>query len=503
MSARRARMMFVAALLLGVAGDLWSRTPAWGLNVVAWVGFAVLSALVVGWPTPFGFDRSLRSRDLLLALGATFLFAAALLFRDAPALVFFNVVATLTAAAIAGYVAFGRSLGRFRVRDLIRSWWHSFLGAMTGCAVLAIRDAGWDRRAGTPDGRVRAALVGTLLAVPPVLLVASLLGSADPVFGDFLDSWQSIGVAPLIGHVVVAGVIAWPVAGWLRGLVTTPAGSGKVPYVTPSRIDFLGVAPALYAVVGLLAAYLGLQARALFGGQAYVLATSGLTYAEYARRGFFELVAVTAIALLLLIVADWALDRHAAEATRRFQRAGWVLLVLLGVLMASALQRMWLYVSYYGLSETRLYATAGMAWLGAALGWFGLTILRGLRARFGVGLLVISAGWLASLNLLDPDRVVVRVDIARAIAGQEFDVPYHSSLSLDALPSLIAEAPLLGTAACEQLLSAILDGKGDRTTWDGDWRSWTIPRAHATSLLHGDALTTARASCRPPLTPEP
>ena len=495
-------MMLVAALLLGVAGDLWFRVPVWGLNLVAWVGFAVVAALVLGWPTPFGFDRSPRTRDLLAALTATFLFAAALLFRDAPALVLFNVAATLTAAALAGYVAFGRSLGRFRVRDLVRSWWNAFLGGMTGFAILAIRDAEWDRRAGSPDGRMRAALVGSFLAVPPVFLVASLLGSADPVFGDFLESWQHIGLAPLMGHIMLAGVIAWPVAGWLRGLVTTPAGSGMVPYVSPSRLDFFGIAPALFAVVGLLAAYLGLQARALFGGEAYVLATSGLTYAEYARRGFFELVAVTAIALFLLIAADWALDRRTPEATSRFHRAGWVLLVLLGVLMASALQRMWLYVSYYGLSETRLYATAGMAWLGAALGWFGLTILRGRRARFGVGLLVISAGWVASLNLLDPDRMVVRVDISRAIAGQAFDIPYHSSLSLDALPSLIAEAPLLGVAACERLLDAVLEGEGDRRVWDGDWRSWTLPRNRASKLLAGDAMTTARASCHSPLTPE-
>src|SRR5690242_19830484 len=144
----RARMILVAAILLGIAGDLWFRVPSWGLNLVAWVGLAVLAGLVVGWATPFGFDATARTRDLLLALAATFLFSAAVVLRDAPVLVLFNVAATLTSAALVGYVAFGRSLGRFRVRDLIRSWWSAVLGSLTGFPVLALRDAEWERREG-------------------------------------------------------------------------------------------------------------------------------------------------------------------------------------------------------------------------------------------------------------------------------------------------------------------------------------------------------------------
>ena len=482
MNPARARVLLVAALLLGVSGDLFFRVPTWGLNLVGWVALAVFAALIGEW-VPGALHHGPRGRDLAVALGATFVAAAGTVLHDAPTLYFFDLVAMLTAAAVAVWVMRGRSLARFRVRDLLRAWSATAGTALIGAPVLALRDAEWERPGQRDDRRLRAAVVGTILAVPPVVVVGSLLAEADPLFGDFLSSWHRLGLQELGGHVVLAAVIAWPAAGWLRGVLSPPLDAHAGTFPPPSRIDFVGVAPALYAVVGLLAAYLGLQARALFGGQAYVEATSGLTYAEYARRGFFELVAVTAIVLLLLLLADWALDRSRPAATDRYRKVGWVLLTLLGVLMASALQRMWLYVSYYGLSDTRLYATAGIVWLVAAAGWFGWTILRGRRARFGVGLLVLSAGWLAGLNVLDPERVVVRVNLGRALAGAEFDVAYHTSLSADAVPALLEAARRLGPAQC----SAILTGLGSRQDLasrpGADWRSWSLPRSRASHLL--------------------
>jgi hypothetical protein len=360
---------------------------------------------------------------------------------------------------------------------------------------LVLRDADWEHADERYRRPIRAAVVGTFLAIPPVFVVGGLLAQADPLFGDFLTSWRRLGLQELAGHLVLAGAIAWPAAGWLRGLVVSPRAVFAPVRSDAARIDFLGVAPALYAVVGLVAAYLGLQARALFGGAAYVEATSGVTYAEYARRGFFELVAVTAIALLLLLIADWALDRRQPLATRRFQSAGWVLLLLLGVLMASALQRMWLYVSYYGLSDTRLYATAGMAWLGAALAWFGWTILRGRRARFGVGLLILSAGWVAGLNLADPARVVVEVNLGRALAGKAFDVPYHTSLSLDAVPSLLTAAELLPEEECRGIITALASRGASVAAAGADWRSWTVPRSRAAHLLARGGEVLTKSAC--------
>jgi hypothetical protein len=486
----RARLALLVALLLGVAGDLLLRADRFGLGFVGWVGLAAGSAIALGWePLAFG----ARARDRLIALVVTCLAAIGLVLRDAPTLTFYNVVAILTAAALATWPSLGRSIARFRVRDLVRAVGRSTGAALIGSFFLSLRDVEWERALPSDGRRFRALTIGTLLAAPPVLIVAGLLGEADPMFGEFLTSWQRLGLEDAAGHVILAGIIAWPTAGWLRAQLVHPTVSGRSLLAPPARIDFIGVAPALYAIVGLLAAFLGLQARALFGGAEYVEATAGLTYAEYARRGFFELIAVTAIVLGLLLIGDWALDRSASDATRRFRTAGWALVGLLGVLMASALHRMWVYVSFFGLSDTRLYATAGMAWVGMALAWFGWTILRGARARFGVGLLVVSAGWIATLNLINPERVVVQVNLARALAGKEFDVGYHLTLSPDATLALVEAAERLPPMSCDALLSGLAERLEAPRVSLADWRNWSLPASQADRAL-GEATARGRAA---------
>ncbi len=483
MTSSRAKLILLAGLLLGVAGDLLLRALPWGLGLVGLVAVAVLAALATAWDRPFGFTARPRDRDRVVALAATFVFALGLVLRDAPTLIAYNFLAMLTCAALATWPMFGRSVTRFRVLDAARALRRTLWTSMTGAPVLALGDAHWEGPGERSGRRLRAVSIGTLLAVPPVFVVGALLAQADPVFGDFLSSWSELGLEAAAGHVAVAAVIAWPAAGWLRGVAMPVDGGRLTHYGEPTRLDYFGVAPALYALVGLLAAFLGLQARALFGGSAYVLATTGLTYAEYARRGFFELVTVAAIVLVLLLLGDWILDRRTPDADRRFRTAGWALVALLAVVMASALQRMMVYVSYYGLSDTRLYATAGMAWVGVALGWFGVTILRGRRARFGVGLLIISAGWIGTLNLLNPEAVVVRVNLARALGGQEFDVPYHTRLSADAVPALLKAAGELEIGQCLAIVDGLSRNAKLLPPADADWRSWTLPTARAQAML--------------------
>src|SRR5688572_31077318 len=87
-----------------------------------------------------------------------------------------------------------------------------------------------------------------------------------------------------------------------------------------------------------------------------------LGYAEYARRGFFELVTVAALVLPLLLLAHWLLRHRPARQQRAFNLLAGLLVVQLFVIVASALLRMSLYRQIYGETELRLYTTAFMLW---------------------------------------------------------------------------------------------------------------------------------------------
>lgn len=61
------------------------------------------------------------------------------------------------------------------------------------------------------------------------------------------------------------------------------------------------------ALVALFAAFVLVQITVLFGGDAHVREAGEPTYAEHARGGFWQLLAVTALALAVLAAAArWA-----------------------------------------------------------------------------------------------------------------------------------------------------------------------------------------------------
>jgi len=501
MTPTRARLILLAALGLGLLGDLVARGPFWPTGFAVCVIVSAFTLLAIGTMTAEPIRPIEGRRDRIVLAGAMILAATGLMFRSAATVQFFDTVALLCCAALMVWRMGGRGLVDFRPVDVAIGGVRTGIAMLTGFPLLALGDA--DLRGATGDTRrLRAFIVGSLVALPPVLLVAALLGQADPAFGKFLEAWTGPSFEEALGHAFATAVIAWPVAGWLRASSRPSEDDFAALAERTPRFDFFGVAPALYAISALLAAYLGFQARALFGGAAYVEATTGLTYAEYARRGFFELVAVTAIVLGVLLVADRVLDHDDEKASRRFRITGWVVVALVAVLMGSALQRMWVYVSFFGLSDTRLYATAGMTWLAVAIGWFGWTVLRGRPARFGFGLLVASAAWVAALNVMNPEAVVVRLNLARALQGKSFDVIYHGHLSADATTALVAAAPRLGAGDCRGLLMLVHDDHAvDRERWK-DWRTWSAPVAHADRTLQGSQAEVLDRHC-PALPPAP
>jgi hypothetical protein len=67
----------------------------------------------------------------------------------------------------------------------------------------------------------------------------------------------------------------------------------------------------------LVAAFVLVQLTVLFGGSRHVLRRAGPTYAEYARSGFWQLLAVSALTLLVIAGAmRWAPRRTRADTGR-------------------------------------------------------------------------------------------------------------------------------------------------------------------------------------------
>jgi len=248
----------------------------------------------------------------------------------------------------------------------------------------------------------------------------------------------------------------------------------------------------LTVVLGLLdllfLAFVVVQFRYLFGGAELVKVSTTLTYAEYARRGFFELVAVAALLLPIMLTIDWLARIDHPHQGRLYRGLGGALIGLLFVVIASALFRMGLYTEEYGLTELRLYTTAFMGWIILVAIWYLVTVLRERRELFVFGAMVAGLVVALSLDGLNPDELIVRTNAARPDAATRFDSSYTSLLSADSVPAAVAALPSMPprerSFAADAMLRRWRPPEAiDWRTWNyGRWRAWEAVRANEPML---------------------
>ena len=207
-------------------------------------------------------------------------------------------------------------------------------------------------------------LAATVVGLVLLLVFGALLAGADVAFADMLDN--------ILPTVDAGAVTRWVLTGTVVGLGTLsacylalrPPTYDREPPGTRRTLRRIEWGIPVGALVVLFAAFLVVQATVLFGGNDHVLKTAGLTYAEYARQGFWQLLAVTALTLIVIAVAARLAARDTMSDIRGWARAllG-ALAALTLVIVASALSRMWAYEEAYGFTVLRLLVSVCEAWL--------------------------------------------------------------------------------------------------------------------------------------------
>jgi hypothetical protein len=292
--------------------------------------------------------------------------------------------------------------------------------------------------------RALPVLRGLALAIPIVALFAALLASADPVFSNFLDElieiFQLENLPEYLFRGVIIAVLAFLLAGVYIHALTRSRDEKLIGEEKPWLPSFLGFTESvvvLGSVDALFTSFVAIQFRYFFGGQENIK-IDGYTYAEYARRGFGELVVVAFISLLLFLGLSALTRREVKKQRTAFSTLSVILVLLVGVMLVSAFQRLLLYETAYGFTRLRTYSHVFMIWLGLLLvGVLLLEIRRKLRA-FALIALIATAGFGLTLNLLNVDAFIARQNVNRALTGEPLDSSYLSSLSNDAVPALLA-----------------------------------------------------------------
>ncbi|MBK9207109.1 MAG: DUF4173 domain-containing protein [Anaerolineales bacterium] len=202
---------------------------------------------------------------------------------------------------------------------------------------------------------------GIVIALPVIAIFASLLASADVVFGQRLEdliNWFNIDNLPeLIFRFIYIVVVGYALAGVVLHAATQSKDEKLANEDKPLIPPFLGYVEAtivLGSVVALFTAFVVIQFQYFFGGTTNIH-IDGYTYAEYARRGFGELVTVAFFALLMLLTLSAITKRENESQRRFFSGLGVALVALLLVMLVSAFKRLGLYEEVYGFSRLRTY----------------------------------------------------------------------------------------------------------------------------------------------------
>ena len=517
-----ARRLLALALLVGAATDILFRGNALGVNVLVDLAILLGAGVLAAGPARI---RRIDPLDAWLA-PAALAFAAFVALRADPALVAVDVVGAVILGGAALASLGGRALMRADAGRIAATAGEMALATVIGAVPVAgaVRPRQGERTGRAAPGWAAPLLRGVLVAAPLLLVFVVLFAAADAVFaaaaGRVLALPFDLPIAELAERSAGVAIVAWIAAGVLVAAAgfwavvsppvvqvsfdppigTPPAGDGAEPGVAYEgglavvdrpgrfRIGHLEALVVLVLVDLLFAAFVALQVAYLFGGLD-TLAAAGLTYADYARRGFFELLAAAALAAAVVAT----LDARVRRRSRGFAVAALALLGLTGVTLVSSFLRLRLYQDAYGWTELRFWVLLSIGWLAVALLAVGVLVVLGRSGRLVHVLGVLGVLGMLLANAIGPQGFVAARNLERAMdprlvpAGGRvgLDNAYLSTLGDDAVPAMVAALPELAEPDRLAVRAHLEERRRELASDPGlaGWPAWNLARAQARAAL--------------------
>jgi len=282
-------------------------------------------------------------------------------------------------------------------------------------------------------------ILGILISIPILAIILWLLSSADVVFKDF---FINIPILKIFKHFLV--IILVSVYGfcflWSLFKAFMEKEDSHPDAYKYNRIKWkLFLDPVILLTVLILinviyGIFSFIQFKYLFGGSSFILPSS-FTYAEYARRGFAELVVVSVINFGILIFGITFVKNEGRRIIAAMRSFLTILVIFTFVLLISAFYRMLIYEQAYGFTYLRIFVQVFMIML------FFLFIMN-IIYIWHTNLPIIKYYFIISLsiyiimNFTNVDVIIAKNNINRYFNTGQIDMPYLKGLSYDAAPEL-------------------------------------------------------------------
>lgn len=332
----------------------------------------------------------------------------------------------------------------------------------------------------------RNILIGLTVSAPILLIVITLLASADTVFQnlitDLLKPLEFIGSIPLAERVGAVAIITIVLFGYVAVVLKVKVdGTSESITKDSGSWDAIIIATVLVMVNGVYILFCAIQFTYLFGGEEVIRSIPDFTYAEYARRGFAELIVVTVINLGLLLIG-LHFTKNNARLDRLLQGLRCLLVLCTIIILYSAHSRLKLYEAAYGYTYARIFAHT---FIGLLFILFLLTLYKLSRQELPLIKAFAIAALLTytTLNYINVDAIIARKNIDRYFETGKIDLDYLQQLSYDAIPELTRFSTTDNEDTAAKTIAAFLYDKRAELRSKTPWQAYNLSKSKARRML--------------------
>ena len=284
---------------------------------------------------------------------------------------------------------------------------------------------------------IRKVLIGVAISFPLLFVIVNLLVSADQQFGNLIGTFPRWLLGLKIEEEVLRTIAITIYTLAIFGLFQVLKTKQQLPAETPKQKEKMAwdsvislTVLTLLNIVYLLFVFVQFQ---YFFGETL---KEGYTYAEFARRGFFELLFVTMLNLLIISTIVSFVDKASKFTTLAIRALLSLLVIFSGVMLYSAFIRLFMYEEAYGFTFARVLAHSFMVFLLVILCY---SFMRIWMERLSlVRFYIISAIIFYTLvNTVQLDTFVVERNIERYSETGKIDIYYLNSLSYEGVEGLV------------------------------------------------------------------
>lgn len=325
-------------------------------------------------------------------------------------------------------------------------------------------------------------LIGTAVSLPVLLFVIPLLMSADMAFEYYINNisivFEGLNIGRAASHILLISVVFLYILGYAWSFkytkdemaYTSKARAGMVePQILITSLVIINLVYLLFTVVQFSYLYAGGRLPGNF------------TFSQYARRGFFELIAVAVINLFIMLLSLRLVKKENAACLS-------IIKILLSLLVGftinmlySAHLRMSLYEQSFGYTELRVYVHMFMLFMFIVL-LFAVAMVWNKRIQFVKASLICGIVLYAVLNYMNVEGFIARSNIERYRITGKIDTKYLAQLSWDAAPEIIEFVSKDKSPEAQEMKSKLIE-KYESSKKSYKWMEYNYSRERGMSMV--------------------